>query len=286
MVGRRLALSLLVSLASLAAGAQDLLPEVVVEAPRAAQLEGFVDQALGRTHDKQLARWHRPICATLRGFTADQEASFTARLHAVTAIVGLDQPKAGCKPNAIVLLTDDPDRLIEAMLTDYPRIFAPAKVSDARAELAKGGVVRFWSAAVTNSAQGSGADIMAVSAAGAATQVRVPPGNATRLASAARADMFRSMLVLDVRGLRGLPLMAVADHAAMRLLGQIGETGVEGPPSILSLFQPGDGPRPFALTDWDRALLRELYAAPVSAGADRQRRQIARRLTETAAAQP
>ncbi|MFV3129535.1 hypothetical protein [Niveispirillum sp. KHB5.9] len=286
MIGRWLALSLALLLPPAAhALAQetipDLLPEIVVEAPGEAQLQGFVGEALSHSHKKQLARWHRPICATLRGFVGGQEQRFARRLQEAAAIAGLEQAPAGCRPNVIVLLTNDPDRLVDLMLVKHARIFAPAPLSAVRRDLGRGGAARFWYLTISNNAQGNTPDIMDVSGTSVASLMRVAPGNASRIGMATRADMFRSLVVLDEKGLRGLPLEAVADHVALRLLGRIDETERTPVPSVLNLFQPG-GFRPMAMTDWDRALLRELYTAPVGADADRQRRQIARRLVETA----
>lgn len=281
---RRFLPLLLLPLLALPARAQDVLPEIVVQAPGEAASQAFVGDVLDSTHGKQLARWHQPLCVTLRGFTPDQEGRFTRRLQEAAAIAGLPTPKAGCKPNAIVLLTDAPDRLIDKMLVQHPGIFAPSKPSEVRRKLAGDGVARVWSVALTMGADGATPDVAAIGGAVFAS-VRTAPGNATRLAGATRAGLFRSMVVLDVKGLVGLPLDAVADHVAMRLLGQMGEAEGGRLPSILSLFQANAGARPLALTEWDRALLRELYTAPAGATADRQRQQIARRLTETAARQ-
>lgn len=282
---RRFLPLLLLPLLALPARAQDVLPEIVVQAPGEAASHAFVGDVLDSTHGKQLARWHQPLCVTLRGFTPDQESRFSNRLQEAASIAGLPPPKAGCKPNAIVLLTDAPDRLIDRMLVQHPGIFAPAKPSQVRRKLADGGVARVWSVALTMGADGSTPDT-AMKGSATITSVKTAPGNATRLASATRADLFRSMVVLDVKGLAGLPLDAVADHVAMRLLGQVGEAEGGRLPSILSLFQANAGARPLALTEWDSALLRELYTAPAGATADRQRRQIARRLTQTAGSEP
>lgn len=276
---------LLLPLLTLPVTAQDVLPEIVVQAPGEAASQAFVGDVLDSTHGKQLARWHQPLCVTLRGFTPDQEGRFTNRLQEAASIAGLHPPKAGCKPNAIVLLTNAPDLLIDRMLAQHPGIFAPAKPSEVRRKLADGGVAQVWSVALTMGADGSTPDA-AMKGGATITSVKIAPGNATRLASATRVDLFRAMVILDVKGLAGLPLDAVADHVAMRLLGQMGEAEGGRLPSILSLFQADAGPRPLALTDWDRALLRELYTAPAGATADRQRRQIARRLTETAGSEP
>lgn len=281
---RRLLPLLLLPLLALSVRAQEVLPEIVVQAPGEAAAQAFVGDVLDSTHGKQLARWHQPLCITLRGFTPDQEDRFTKRLQDAAAIAGLHPPKAGCRPNAIVLLTDAPDRLLDRMLVQHPGIFAPSKPSQVRRALADGGAARVWSAALTVGADGATPDT-ATHGAALFTSVKIAPGNATRLATATRADLFRSMVILDVKGLTGLPLEAVADHVAMRLLGPVGEADGDRLPSILSLFQPGDEARPLALTEWDRALLRELYTAPAGATADRQRRQIARRLSETAATQ-
>lgn len=281
----RLLALMLLPLTALSAIAQegggDMLPEIVVQAPGERVANDFVGDVLDRSHGKQLARWHQPLCATLRGFTPDQAARFEKRMQQAASIAGLPPAKKGCKPNAIVLLTDAPDTLIDRMLVQHPGIFAPSPPSEVRRELTRGGVARVWSVALTTGADGATPDV-ATKGRAVFTSVRIAPGNASRLASATRADLFRAMVILDVKGLSGLPLESVADHVALRLLGQLGEAESGTLPSILSLFQPGNGFRPLALTDWDRALLQELYTVPAGASAERQRRQIARRLTDTA----
>lgn len=170
-----------------------------------------------------------------------------------------------------------------AALTTRAQEAAPP--SQVRRDLAGGGVARVWSVALTTGADGMTPDT-AKHGAATITSVRIAPGNASRLRSATRADLFRSMAILDARGLGGFPLDSVADHVAMRLLGPLGEAESGKLPSILSLFQPGGGARALSLTDWDRALLQELYMAPAASTADHQRRQIARRLGETTGQQP
>lgn len=289
MIGRWLALSLVLLLPPAAhALAQetvpDLLPEIVVEAPSEAEIAAFVGQALPDTRERQLARWHRPICVAYRGFDKGQERLFRRRVQAVTELVDMPSPKPDCRPNVVVLLTDQPDLLVDMMLERQAQLFKPTPIAQVRKALDQERAVRMWYVTMLNNKSGATPD--ALDMAGPlsnASSFRAAPGSLSRLSKATRIDLFRTMIILDANALRGLPLDAVADHVGMRVMGAFATDAEATLPSILNLFQTGRK-GPLALTEWDKSLLRGLYQAPVDTHENRQRRMIARRLVETAEA--
>lgn len=285
MIGRVLTLFLLLLLPSTAwaqEAAPDLLPEIVVDAPDEAEITAFVGQALPDTRDRQLARWHRQIRVAYRGFDEGQVELFQRRVSAVAALIDMPAPNKDCRPNVLVILTDQPDRLVDLMLEKQARLFKPMPIAQVRQALERERAVRMWYVTMLNHKYGATPD--AVDMAGTlstAVSLRAAPGGLSRLSKETRFDIFRTMVVLDANALRGLPLGAVADHVGMRVLGAFAAEGEASLSSILNLFQPG-APRVTALTEWDRSLLRGLYQAPVDTHMNRQRRMIARRLVETA----
>ncbi len=297
---RRLSIVLLagltmVSLAAASAGAQQapadpaptgapaaLEQEIIVEAaPLLEALPGFVNKALPAAHGKQLARWHGPICTAARGFFPQQEKAILARMNAVAGEAGLPAAKPDCQPNVVLLLTDQPDLLIDTLLEKYGALFAPQPLLDVRRALARtnGDPVRVWYDKAAQSAKGQELEMESNGQGGMSLQVRADPGNATRIGSPIRLSLRRTVIILDVRRVQGLTLNAVADHVAMLALGPF-ETDFDGNglDTVLNLFRAGEGARPAGLTDWDRALLRALYATKADISAAQQRHAITRRM--------
>lgn len=259
-----------------------LEPEIVVEAaPLLEALPGFVDKALPAAHGKQLARWHGPICTVARGFFPQQEKAILARMDAVAQEAGLPATTPGCKPNVILLLTDQPDLLIDTMLDRYGSIFAPQPLLEVRRALARTGgePVRVWYDKAAQSAKGQDLEMESNGKGGMSVQVKADPGNASRIGSLIRMSLRRTVIILDVRRVQGLTLNAVADHVAMLALGPF-ETDFDGNglDTVLNLFRAGEGYRPSGLTDWDRALLKALYATKADISAAQQRHAITRRM--------
>ncbi|OYQ32426.1 hypothetical protein CHU95_16630 [Niveispirillum lacus] len=289
MPSRRCVSLLLLSLLALPTRAQDgrpdLLPEIVVEAPGEEEIVAFVGQVLPENRNRQLARWHNPLCVAMRGFSPTMAERFQQQIQSIAAIGGLEAPVSGCRPNVIIILIDDPDLLVDRMMKRYGYMFRPASTDDVRAALGEQHAVRIWYTTIKTGALNNGPQKQDEYGNPIVEQRRGPPEN-SRLGKIMRTDLLWAMVVMDRPALAGKSVESVASHVGMRLMGAFAaDTQQATIPTILNLFQ-GERPQPVNLTDWDRALLRELYAAPVSGHIDPQRRQIARRLTDTAAAQP
>lgn len=262
----------------------DLLPEIVVEAPGEEEIVAFVGQALPENRNRQLARWHNPLCVAMRGFGPTMAQRFQQQIQSIATIGGLEAPAAGCRPNVIIILIDEPDLLVDRIMKRYGYMFRPASTDDVRAALGEQHAVRIWYTTIKTGALNNAPQEQDEYGNPIVEQGRGPPDN-TRLAHITRSDLLWAMVVLDRPALASKSVESVASHVGMRLMGAFAaDTQQATIPTILNLFQ-GELPRAAALTDWDRALLRELYAAPVAGHIDPQRRQIARRLADTAGAQ-
>lgn len=259
--------------------APGLAPEVVVEAPLLTVLPDFVKQALPRLRTRQIARWHGDLCPAARGFFPQQEAAILARMSQLAKTVGIDTQPAGCQPNVLLLLTDRPDVLIEQLLDKQWRLFQPTATKDVRRVLMVGGPVRVWHEAETQ--LWDGRQMVMDNATGITTvpTVRMQSGQMSLIDPPVMSVMTRTLVIMDVNRVKGVPLDAVAAHLAMRILGPFGtDFDAQGLETILNLFQEGDGPQPAGLTAWDRSLLRELYKVRADQHINRQQRTIARRM--------
>lgn len=264
------------------AGLAQIEQDIIVEAQRGDTVKALVDQALPDNADKHLLRWYQTICLTARGFMPDQEAQFRDQFTKVAAVAELKVATGKCKPNVIVLLTDDPDRLIRDMLKDHPRIFTPQKPSQVRKSLAKGDVVRSWHHAILKNATGTDMDLSDGRAGGfVAPMATVGPGRASRLGSATRAELFRAVIILDVRKLGGYGLGAVSAHVGMLALGRFESDLDTSRETILNLFTPASDRQVTEMSDLDRQLLSELYAANAANKLKWQRQEIARKINAT-----
>lgn len=262
----------------------DLLPEIVVEAPGEEEIVAFVGQVLPENRNRQLARWHNPLCVAMRGFGPTMTQRFQQQIQSIATIGGLGAPAAGCRPNVIIILIDEPDLLVDRMMKRYGYMFRPASTDDVRTALGQEDAVRIWYTTVKTGARSSPPGEQDENGIPIVRQRRGPPPEQWQ-SHIMRTDLLWAMVVLDRPALAGKSVESVADYVGMRLMGAFAaDTQQATIPTILNLFQ-GERPRAATLTDWDRALLRELYAAPVAAHIDPQRRQIARRLTEAAATQ-
>jgi hypothetical protein len=98
--------------------------------------------------------------------------------------------------------------------------------------------------------------------------------------------LTNATVVVDVKGVEGLPLTAVADYAALVGFAEIRASQPPPAGSILSLFTLQEGVR--ALTAWDVTLLRTLYKMPMDRQARRHRGALVKALVSdrTATARP
>ncbi|SNR90167.1 MULTISPECIES: hypothetical protein [unclassified Azospirillum] len=258
--------------------------EVVVQAwhPSPAQIDDFVREALPTKGAKQLARWYRPVCTVVLGLPPAQAALVQHRLQAAaTGPAELPPPRPGCKPNIAIFATDDPDGLIEGLIQRYPTIYRPDLTGEFRRILAKprdaGGAIRVWYRTVTTSSVGLSPEM-------AGEGGRVTPVFssvfASRIVIPVRSEMLRVLMILDPRQVQGRGVEAVADHMAMLALGQFDGDVAAGIPTILNLFSGDPAVMPTVMTEWDKTMLRGLYAAQEDRTIWSQRRDVVRHMRE------
>lgn len=256
--------------------------EIIVEGQRLDQerAEQFVEEALPDAGDRQLPRWHVALCPALIGFTADQAGWIRQTILKRAAALGLPAPSTACRPNIAILLTNDPDGLIDALIAKYPRLFRPDREQTARTILStprdEAQTIRAWYHVQdrTTSGREFGLNDEGLLINRVFTH--------SRAAMTAIATLQRAILIVDVRQIGGYRLDAIADHLAMLSLGRFGSDIGAGIPTILNLFNgaPTRPDKPAGFTDWDLSLLDGLYLARTDAKANQQQARIVRHITE------
>lgn len=206
-----------------------------------------------------MPRFFQPLCLDVAGLEADQARFVADRILATAHHLGLGQPEARCRTNAVVIVVDDPERLYKMLLSKRLDLVGVLPFRDVHTrrienELRAKRPVVWWSVLATANAQGATFSDLGLAIA----QNTV----ASRTSSATYRPKSLTVVMYDARQLGGATLGQIADHAALHILGMPRrhiEFGGIDLPSMLSLFADGPDTAPQSLTDFDRAYLKGLY---------------------------
>ena len=260
------------------------------------QSKSFVNgyAAVANPEIGQIARWYDPVCVTVVGDLAeDQAALVKARIESVAQALGVRAPDAGCTPNVEVVFTDRPQEAMDivAERREYLLGYYHLHLRDQLKRVTH--PIQSW---YVTASRGSGTGAAALAFAGVMSQQRfevvddpwnIPPNGCanTRLdASCLRGVFHNVFIVVDTRPLDGKPLGIAADYITMlalsepRLLDRC-----YAMQSILDLFaRPAcEGrPLPDGLTPSDAAYLTALYQADLEAKTKGERGDITERMSK------
>lgn len=253
-------------------------------------VSAFVAEVSAPSANGRLARWDRKICPGVVGLKAPYGQALVDRVAAVSAAVGLEPGAPGCRPNMVIIATDDSQALARSVVDSRPAAFARRERGMSRGDRALKAFVetpapvRWWHVTRTRTAEGESYT------QGSGVRVR----SASRLRATTRDDFDHVIIMVDVRRIGVIRFEALADYITMIGLAQIEpDIDLGKTRSILGLFAARDrGAEPVdGLTEWDAAYLLGLYGAnrDVVRGS-RQEREIAqdmlRRLGPKPASEP
>lgn len=244
--------------------------DIVVTGPSLDALDNFVAELTATRNGKQIDRWNSAICARAIGLAPDKNAFLAGHVAAAARSIRIPVERAGCRPNILVVVTEEPDNFASRLLERHPKLFgayggnmAPAAAS---AALMAPRPVRWLNASSWGNGQGA----------------PVVDGNnnfvysMSRLQETTRENATLSLVVVDATRIEGVTWGELGSYVAMVALarpsGDVSPTG----PTILSLFRSRDAgqKRPGTLTRWDREFLKSLYSTKANASAALQRSQI------------
>jgi hypothetical protein len=141
--------SFAVCLAFAAPAAEDKVTEEVIVKGTRPEVEKRVDTFVkGVTHRgyavESLVRWNKPICPLVAGIPAEQgEFILRGISQAVRNAGGMLAPEK-CKPNFHVVLTPEPDQLLDLWRKRAPKLYGLAPPAKVRRILGKPRPVRVW----------------------------------------------------------------------------------------------------------------------------------------------
>ena len=277
------ALSFATSLACGAPGTQDDTTEEVIVKGTRPEVEKRVNTFVkGVTHRgysvESLVRWNKPICPLVAGIPADQGEFVLQRISQAARDAGAKLAGEKCKPNFHVVLTSEPDQLLDLWRKRAPKLYGMTPPAQVRRILGKPRPVRAWYNVWDVCGQGvdTGTIIGGDSNFGLAAGTPYGTGclKDSRLTFSSVQTISSAIVLVDLDDTKQIKLGPLTDYISMVGLTDVdldGDWGDE--PTILRLFAAGDAISQ-KLSIWDRAFLKALYQTSQT---DRhQRTEIAR----------
>jgi hypothetical protein len=240
------------------------------------RVKRFVASVTGSlVSDDPVELWSTPVCPVLVGLSGDEGEHVFAHLESTVRALGIPLGRIGCQPNFQIIVTSQPDATINALAKSQPKAFAqghdfPSFVNTVRP-------VRFWyntqlagrDSAVTNMTmftpptgdEASGPVGSGLAPTGGYPGVAVD-ATAPRFLYAMYQPLVSVIAVVDLNRVVGFDWGQIADYVAMAGLTRVNnlDATFDDAPTILRLFSAAGQERLSGLSDWDKALLKELYA--------------------------
>lgn len=251
-------------------------PEIIVRGEAELETDELRDAVgdiamRGRDYKRPMARYQAPLCPMVIGMGETMGAKISQRIRSIALESGMEVAEEGCTANALMIVTDDTEKLIEQMRKNHPGLFNARISREIKAARNRGDGAIVWSTYMMQGPQGRGKASGTVftnslegafaNAGGAAQEMRLTFSSKSHIPYS--VDKTSTILVFDIDRLDGMHLHQLSDFATMRILGSPQpsiEFEEEAAMSILTLFDTEPTEAPMEMTALDRAYLRGLYA--------------------------
>ena len=248
-------------------------PEVLVLAQRLkleARITNFVYGITVLQNYEAVARWQSPVCPQVTGLARQPGEFVLERVSEIARIAGAPLASENCRPNLFIFVTSQPKELLQAMEQRYFAVsFGNATPSQVDAFVNTPRPVRVWHSPYWTpegaSPQGYGvpptAQILGGGLSSPPTYSTPGAMGASRLINPGSWTFGNVYVIVDERQLHGVSQGQFADYIAMVSLADIKPSAHPGDAhSILTLFADSPQAAPAAMSDWDQAFLKSLYA--------------------------
>ncbi len=242
-----------------------VLEDVVVDGRKLREaVDDFVDEIVAPPANHGPARWHRRVCVGAVNFRREVAQVLVDQVSSVALQAGLEIGEPGCRPNILIMGTDDGGALARGLVEQTPRLFRPLYSGAARSSEAlerfqqAAAPVRWWHVS------------MPVVRTTGTPGVRMPNDERPpifagegRLRTPLRNDLLKVFVIVDVPAAEGIDVLRLGDYIGMVALAQIDpEADTSTYHTVLNLFEaPQSG---ITLTDWDLSYLQALYGAELN----------------------
>ncbi len=246
------------------AGQDAVLDDIVVRARRLRETAADYVEEIGEPpRGARIARWNTDICISVTGMRRETAQYMIDRVAVRALEAGAEIAGPDCKPNVIILATDDGSRLASNLVHRVGLAFRPSLSGTnlsrqaLRRYQSSQEAVRWWHVAMpiepdsgTVAARLQGQDVGVIT-------VR----DVSRMRSQVRYDMAWAIIILDLSKTNGVSLSTLADHVAFVSLAQVDpEANTTDHQTILNAFDEPDR-RTTAMTAWDTDYLKALYSS-------------------------
>lgn len=277
------------------AGKSAPLPGVTVTARRELerQVATFVyhiaarqNEAGGDGRGESLPRWQVPVCPMVQGLSRDEGEFVLWRISDVARTAGVPLAGEHCRPNLVVAMTVDPAKLLRQLPAhDLRLMFGDSGPGVIGEFISEPRAVRVWYSADMETSFGQPPQTMRPEPYQHPDLAHPTIYEAThsRLQSNVVWTLSRVFVIVDQTRLRGVSRGQFADYVAMVGLADIQPGAQLGDAqTILKLFDGAPEAAPPAMSAWDQAFLKSLYATESRMLA--QRKAIVRAMVDQIAA--
>ena len=250
----------------------DLEDVEVIGRPLQNMVRDFVNEVAAPNRYRGLARWNGGLCVGVANLRAETAQYIADRVSTVAEDHGLTPGRPGCRPNVMVIASDDPDGLAEMLSRESRLSFRPGgsgmdRGGDAFERFKNSdSPVRWWSVSVpVDSWTGKRAVRLPGECNGACLSPAdyapvISVFSASRMSTQIVDQMIRSIIIVDIDQASRVSQQQLADYVAFVALAQIDpQADTSGYASILNVFDDPESAQ--SLTNWDRAYLGGLYDA-------------------------
>ena len=223
----------------------------------------------------------------VRGLPDEHNGEMVKRMRRVANAAKIKVKKEECRPNIAVLVVHNPQKMMEELRENYPRIFGLMSLPDRDRLVAGPGPTYAWQDVELRSAGGMSAGVLSAQLQLEGTH-NIPfagtvaaqgyEGPASRYGKPMRADMNLSVLLIDIEKTRGVDIRQLADYSLVRLVANTSDKAEMPQDTILTLFsdREQDIEPAQSVTVWDFAMLKSLYKSKADQPSARQRNSMAR----------
>jgi hypothetical protein len=243
--------------------------EVTIQAKREREkiqheVSQFASAAITHDWGHPMLRWTTKICPLVAGLPREKGEFVLSRLSQDIRDARAPLGPKKCTANLLILVTPEPEQLLEKLHKKQPRIFSRWLPGEAAIHhfVKTERPVRVWYNWEYSEGDLSPYGVLALSneQTGGYSAVR---GTNSRLTYGALRSINTGIVIVDLSRMRGINMGQLTDYIAMISLAEIDlDQRVANVPTVLQLFdESGDAPTE-GMSLWDKALLRALYAAP------------------------
>lgn len=261
--------------------------DVVVTARRPADpaAEQAQVRAVSAPTSGQLARFRDPLCIAIVGLAPATAQAVRTRIATVARTVRAPVAGGDCSPNALVVVAGDAAGFVADARRTHADWFAGLDRGELAALAAPVDGAYVWSATGVRNEDGLSIVLPVAGRRGDLSDVPIlRVKTASFLNPHTQQSIQASFAVIGAPATTGRTVVQLADYLAMRLLAKTRPLrSGDGSPTILTLFDPVGGAAPAALTRFDEAYLRGLYAGSADRSVVVQQRAIGKALARAPA---